>query len=138
MGGREVPGRRERVPGQDVAGVWQAFWADPSNRRALTSSEAQTRYERKLATSGDPLRQVELQSLEKDATTALTGEPLPQVVVVTRPVSSALAEALKIYVEQGGTLVLAPQDQEAASRAQGRVVDIRGYDDRDQATVGFD
>lgn len=39
--------------GQDVNAVWQAFWDDKSNRRALTSSEAHVRYERKLATGGE-------------------------------------------------------------------------------------
>jgi hypothetical protein len=38
--------------GQDVNAVWQAVLGRPSNRRAFTSSEAQVRYERKLATGG--------------------------------------------------------------------------------------
>lgn len=39
--------------GQDVNAVWEAFWDEPSNRRELTSSEAQVRYERRLATGGE-------------------------------------------------------------------------------------
>jgi hypothetical protein len=39
--------------GQDVNAVWQAFWDEPSNRREFTASEAQTRYERRLATRGE-------------------------------------------------------------------------------------
>jgi hypothetical protein len=39
--------------GQDINAVWQAFWDEKSNRRAFTSSEAQARYERKLATTGE-------------------------------------------------------------------------------------
>jgi hypothetical protein len=30
-----------------------AFWDEPSNRREFTSSEAQARYERRLATGGE-------------------------------------------------------------------------------------
>lgn len=68
----------------------------------------------KLATSGDPLRQVEVQPLANDDTATLTSSSSPQVIVVTRPLSVTLVAALKIYTEQGGTLVLAPADQEAA------------------------
>lgn len=39
--------------GQDVAAVWQDFWDEPSNRREFTAREAQTRYERRLATGGE-------------------------------------------------------------------------------------
>jgi len=69
----------------------------------------------KLATSGDPLRQVDVRPLDKDGPSPLASEPPPQLVVVTGKVSSPLAESLKAYVERGGTLVLAPQDQEAAT-----------------------
>lgn len=39
--------------GQDVAAVWTDFWEEPSNRREFTAREAQTRYERRLATGGE-------------------------------------------------------------------------------------
>ena len=39
--------------GQDVNAVWQAFWDDPSNRRVITTPEAQARHERQLATRGE-------------------------------------------------------------------------------------
>lgn len=39
--------------GQDVNAVWRDFWDEPTNRREFTSSEAQVRYERKLATGGE-------------------------------------------------------------------------------------
>jgi aerotolerance regulator-like protein/VWA domain-containing protein len=67
----------------------------------------------KLATTGDPLRQVEVQPLDKDDASKLDGRP--QLVIATRKLSSAFAEPLKTYVERGGTLVLAPQDQESAA-----------------------
>jgi aerotolerance regulator-like protein/VWA domain-containing protein len=67
-----------------------------------------------LAMTGDPLRQVNVQPLEKDGVSQLAGQPPPQLVVVTRQVSSGLAESLKAYVERGGAIILAPHDQEAA------------------------
>jgi len=45
--------RDDGADGQDVNAVWQEFWDEPSNRRVFTSSEAQTRYERRLATGGE-------------------------------------------------------------------------------------
>jgi len=71
----------------------------------------------KLATAGDPLRQVEVQPLDSDDAAKLSGDPAPPIVAITRKVSAAFATALKSYVEQGGTLVLAPRDREAAAVA---------------------
>ncbi|WP_133058963.1 hypothetical protein [Nocardioides sp. PD653] len=51
--GVDVTIRDDGSTGQDVNAVWRAFWDDKSNRRAFTSSEAQARYERKLATGGE-------------------------------------------------------------------------------------
>lgn len=45
--------RDDGADGQDVNAVWQEFWDEPSNRRVFTSSEAQARYERRLATGGE-------------------------------------------------------------------------------------
>ncbi len=69
----------------------------------------------KLATSGDPLRQVTLASLDSNNPASLSGEKPPQVVVITRNIPAAILASIRGYVERGGTLVLAPQDQEAAS-----------------------
>jgi hypothetical protein len=69
----------------------------------------------KLAASGDPLRQVTVVALEKDEPALLSTDSPPEVVVITRKVSTTLIEALKYYLDHGGTLVLSPQDQEAAS-----------------------
>jgi len=78
----------------------------------------------KLATSGDPLRQVTLESLDKDDPAGLSSESPAQVVVITRKISSLLPAALKLYVERGGTLVLAPSDQEAATIVPALLDDI--------------
>jgi hypothetical protein len=51
--GVDVTIRDDGKKGQDVNAVWRAFWDEPSNRREFTSSEAQSRYERKLATGGE-------------------------------------------------------------------------------------
>lgn len=45
--------RDDGATGQDVNAVWQEFWNEPSNRREFTASEAQVRYERKLASGGE-------------------------------------------------------------------------------------
>jgi Aerotolerance regulator N-terminal/von Willebrand factor type A domain len=71
-------------------------------------------YYLQLATSGDPLRQVEVQPLEKDDASLLAGQTPPQLVALTHQASPALIAALKQYVEQGGTLVVAPPDNESA------------------------
>lgn len=51
--GVEVNIRDDGSTGQDVNEVWRAFWDEPTNRREFSSSEAQVRYERKLATGGE-------------------------------------------------------------------------------------
>jgi hypothetical protein len=66
----------------------------------------------RLAVAGDPLRQVEVTPLAADDT---LGEPPPQLAVVTRAVSSTLAAELKQFVERGGTVLLVPENQEAAA-----------------------
>jgi hypothetical protein len=66
----------------------------------------------KLATSGDPLREVEIEPLGDN--TELGTQP-PQMVVVTSRVSPSVVEALTKYASRGGTLVLAPRDLDAAA-----------------------
>jgi aerotolerance regulator-like protein/VWA domain-containing protein len=68
-----------------------------------------------LAGEGDALRQLIIQPAANESTQPLTTEPLPQVVVVTRKIAADFIEGLKQYVERGGTLVLAPADDEAAA-----------------------
>jgi hypothetical protein len=70
-----------------------------------------------LAGEGDALRQLIIQPAQKEPTEQLTAEPLPQVVVVTRKIAAEFIEGLKQYVERGGTLVLAPGDDDAAAAA---------------------
>lgn len=51
--GVTVAVRDDGSTGQDVNAVWQAFWDEATNRREFTSSEAQTRFERRLGTRGE-------------------------------------------------------------------------------------
>ncbi|MEX2177048.1 MAG: BatA domain-containing protein [Pirellulaceae bacterium] len=69
-------------------------------------------YYLRLAVAGDPLRQVEVVPLAGEDS---LGEPAPELVVVSRAVSSALRAMLVDYVEQGGTLLIAPANREAAA-----------------------
>ncbi len=82
------------------------------------------RYYLKLATTGDPLREVQLPALnpqQPDAKLleAMRGPLPPQLVVAVEAGSAEWQAALKTYVEQGGTLLFVPRDQkELASLPQ--------------------
>jgi hypothetical protein len=78
------------------------------------ADEQGSQYYLKLATSGEELREVEILPLETRDAAMVTREP-PQIVVATSKVPANLAAELKSYVERGGTLLLAPQDEEAAA-----------------------
>ena len=69
-------------------------------------------YYLRLATGGDPLRQVQVTPLPAGDT---LGEPSPELVVVTRAISKALASGLKQYAEQGGTVLIGPANRQAVS-----------------------
>lgn len=69
-------------------------------------------YYLRLATGGDPLRQVQVMPLPEAGS---LGQPSPELVVVTRAISAALAGDLQEYAEQGGTVLVAPADQQAAA-----------------------
>ena len=68
-------------------------------------------YYLRLAVAGDPLRQVEVTPLPAGDS---LGEPPPELVVLTRAISDSLAGSLKNYIEQGGTVLAAPANKEAA------------------------
>jgi hypothetical protein len=71
------------------------------------------RYYLQLAVGGDPLRQVDVKVLEQDLG-PLTDPVPPGLAVVSRPLSAAEQAALQQYVDNGGTLVLAPKDRQGA------------------------
>jgi hypothetical protein len=71
-------------------------------------------YYLRLATRGDWLRQVEVEQVDKDDGAVLAVEPRPHLVIVTRKVAADLAPKLKAFAERGGTVVLAPSDEDAA------------------------
>lgn len=69
-------------------------------------------YYLRLATSGDPLRQVDVTAIA-DAK-PLPAQPRPQVVVATSALAASRLAELKTLVDAGGALVLVPPDRNAA------------------------
>jgi hypothetical protein len=69
------------------------------------------RYYLQLATSGDPLRQVTIAEA-KDA--ANVSPDKTQLIVVSRPLTETTAAEYRIYVEQGGTLLVVPAKRDSA------------------------
>jgi hypothetical protein len=71
-------------------------------------------YYLRLATSNDPLRQVEVQTLDLSAPPPAPGLTAPQLVVVSQALTSDWNAVLQSFVERGGMLLLVPVDEEAA------------------------
>jgi hypothetical protein len=83
------------------------------------------RYYLEIATSDDPLRQVTIEApAASDGSKFLTVQPPPQVAVVTTKLAPQVRASLKQFAESGGTLVLAPDDEEAAQEIASFVDDI--------------
>jgi hypothetical protein len=73
------------------------------------------RYYLEIATSDDPLREVKIETpAAGDSPAALTAQPPPQLAVITSRITANLHVPLKTFVENGGTLLLAPTSDEAA------------------------
>ncbi len=82
------------------------------------------RYYLEIATSDDPLRQVKIETLAtSDGPTVLTTQT-PQIAVATSKIASTLQSPLKSFVESGGTLVIAPDNDDAAQAITQLVDDI--------------
>ncbi|WP_425613908.1 BatA domain-containing protein [Anatilimnocola sp. NA78] len=69
-------------------------------------------YYLRLATDGDPLRQVAIDATSADDA-ALSPASLPQIVVVSKATTAKQQQELKTFVAEGGSLVLVPPDQAA-------------------------
>ncbi|MFM9966324.1 MAG: BatA domain-containing protein [Planctomycetaceae bacterium] len=69
----------------------------------------------RLAVANDPLRQVEIRSLDDAKELALPPELAPKMVVVSQPLSGELPATLKQYVERGGVVLLVPRDDDSAT-----------------------
>jgi hypothetical protein len=67
----------------------------------------------RLALAGDPLRQVTLTRTGRDQ--ADWPSPRPDLVVLTGPVAPPALQRLRQYLEEGGTVLAAPADREAAA-----------------------
>lgn len=68
----------------------------------------------RLAVANDPLRQVEVRSIDEKQPLFSPAEGPPGLVVVARAVPAEIQAALNSYVERGGTLLLVPENREAA------------------------
>lgn len=83
-----------------------------------------TQFYLRLATANDPLRQVEVLSLDQGAALSAPRDLAPSLVVATQAVSNELQDKLKSYVERGGTLLLVPRDDEAAGSLFALIEDV--------------
>lgn len=69
----------------------------------------------RLAVADDPLRQVKVEAAKSDTTPEnALGTPPPEMVVLTHLPSDSWILPLRQYVEQGGMLVVSPEDAETA------------------------
>lgn len=68
----------------------------------------------RLAVANDPLRQVEITPLDVQQLSAELAVPSPQLMVVTQELPPDQLPELKSYCEQGGTLLLVPNDDTSA------------------------
>lgn len=99
------------------------FYAVPPRKQNATvvyagsdpADDAQgMQYYLRLAVANDPLREVEVRTLEAGKTAAAFVEPQPRLVVVSQPATAELLRELGSFVERGGTLLCVPADREAA------------------------
>lgn len=72
------------------------------------------RYYLELALADDPLRKVQVTSLDDENSPLPMADAAPDLIVVSRPVSAARREQLSRYVESGGTLLAVLLDRETA------------------------
>jgi hypothetical protein len=83
------------------------------------------RYYVEIATSDDPLRQVRIQTATaNEDPQLLTIQPTPKLAIVATKLAPQVQASLKQFVESGGTLVLAPDDEEGTKEISSFVDDI--------------
>ncbi len=71
-------------------------------------------YYLRLAVANDPLRQIDVQTIDGKKPAAAFEETAPRLAVLTQPASAELQQALRSFVEAGGTLLCVPGSHEAA------------------------
>jgi len=75
------------------------------------------RYYLEIATSDDPLRHVKIETpATNEGPKFLATQPPPQLVIMTTTLPAQLFAQLRQFVENGGTIILAPEDEEAAKQ----------------------
>lgn len=106
--------RDDGATGQDLNAVWSAFWDDKSNRKAFTSSEAQARYERKLATGGE-----QFWALPTDQTTGRVWiRRIPSHEIVDRITDPEDEGTVWLYKRVWNAVVLDPQTGRRSTTAR--------------------
>lgn len=100
-----------------------AFYVVPPLKMAATilyvgtdkpDSPEGLQYFLRLGVANDPLRQVEVRSVDPGRPLFSPSDPQPALVVVSQAISTEWQASLKSYVERGGTLLLVPEDATAA------------------------
>jgi hypothetical protein len=100
-----------------------AFYVVPPLKQAATvlyagldkpDSPEGLQYFLRLAVANDPLRQVEVRSINEQQPLFAPGDASASLVVVSQTVSAEWQTLLKSYVERGGTLLLVPENPAAA------------------------
>jgi hypothetical protein len=71
-------------------------------------------YYLKLAVANDPLRQIDVQTIEVTKPQAALGNVAARLVVLTQSAGAELQQSLRSFVEAGGTLLCVPANHEAA------------------------
>lgn len=84
----------------------------------------------RLALASDPLRSVDVRTVERPDAPPSLGEPAPKLAVVSQAVTPEWHTLLASYVERGGTLLIVPANHEAAGSLP------LFFDDLEPAAVG--
>ena len=71
-------------------------------------------YYLRLAVANDPLRQIDVQTIDGAKPQAAFADAAPRLAVLTQPASAELQAELRSFVEAGGTLLCVPATHEAA------------------------
>lgn len=88
-------------------------------------------YYLRLATSGDPVRQIDIQVVPGDATPQ--PEAAQKLVVVTGAFSTESASSLRGHAERGGTVLLVPKDAEATGSIVHLLDDVSVQEEQNKA-----
>jgi predicted nuclease of predicted toxin-antitoxin system len=118
-----------------------AFYVVPPLKQAATvlyagldkpDSPEGLQYFLRLAVANDPLRQVEVHSINDPQPLFAPGDASASLVVVSQAVSAEWQTLLKSYVERGGTLLLVPENPAATQLLPVFFDDLELHEQTDQ------